>query len=122
MTSKMVINIDPTGTFKGIKEKRLLESTGLLKHFALDVFYCAPETVEEAFEELMECYGYGMGQDGTGWGTVDDSGYYISEADADTDMAPLVTFELGNDIQFNVYQYAICAVTDSKTTLMMRMD
>jgi hypothetical protein len=122
MSNVMTVDIDPTKSFKGIKPKKLLEATGLLPHFALDVAYSEPESVSEAFDMLMDCYQYGMGQDGSGWGVVDDKGYYVSEADEDTDMPPLVAFGLTEDITFYVYQYAICAVTDGTDTLMMRMD
>jgi hypothetical protein len=116
------VHIDPTSGFEGIKPSKLLEATGLLPHFAADVAMSEPESVQEAFDMLMECYQYGMGQDGTGWGTVDEDGMYISEHKEDPDMAPLVTFGLTDEINFNVYQYAICAVTDGTETLMMRMD
>jgi hypothetical protein len=118
----MTIDIDPTGNFKGIRPKKLLEACGLLPHFALDVAYSTPEDVQEAFDLLMECYQYGMGQDGLGWGTVDAEGMYISAYEDDPDMAPMVAFGLTEDITFYVYQYAICAVTDGTDTLMMRMD
>jgi hypothetical protein len=119
--NKVKVEIDPTGDFKGIKPSRLLEATGLLPMFAADVAMSTPESVQEAFDMLMECYGFGMGQDGSGWGTVDDKGMYVSEHD-DPDMAPMVKFGLTDEIDFLVYQYAICAVTDGTTTLMMRMD
>jgi hypothetical protein len=122
MNNIMTVDIDPTGAFKGIKESKLLAACGLLPHFALDVALSTPESVQEAFDMLMDCYQYGMGQDGTGWGTVDEKGMYISEHDEDPDMAPMIAFGLTSDITFYVYQYAICAVTDGETTLMMRMD
>jgi hypothetical protein len=116
----MTVDIDPTDSFKGIKPKKLLEATGLLSHFALDVAYSTPESVQEAFSMLMDCYGYGMGQDGVTDATVSPEGVYSYPEDPD--LYPLVAFGLTEDIIFYVYQYAICAVTDGTDTLMMRMD
>jgi hypothetical protein len=114
--------IDPNEGYKGIKDSKLMEATGMLPYFAAEAALCTPTSVKEAFDILMECYGYGMGQDGSGWGTVSDKGTYQSEYDEDPDIEPMVKFELTEDIDFLVYQYAICAVTDGETTLMMRMD
>jgi hypothetical protein len=119
--NRVQTHIDPTSNFEGIADKALLAATGLLPHFAADVAMSTPVDVQEAFDMLMECYQYGMGQDGSGWGTVDEDGMYISEHD-DPDMAPMVRFCLTDEIDFLVYQYAICAVTDGTDTLMMRMD
>ena len=116
------VNIDPLKEYEGVKPQRLLQATGLLANFAADVAMSEPESVQEAFDMLMECYGYGWGQDGSGWGTVDDKGVYHSEFKEDPPMAPLVQFVLTPDISFYVYQYSICAVTDGETTLIMRMD
>ena len=113
--------IDPLNAFEGIKEDKLLAATGLLGMFAADVALTEPETVKGAFDDLMECYQYGMGQDGSGWGTVEDM-VYKSEHEGDPDMSPLVAFHLTEEIDFLVYQYAICAVTDGETTLMARFD
>lgn len=121
--NRVDIIIDPQGAYEGVKPERLLQSTGLLALFAEDVAMSEPESVQEAFDMLMECYGYGWGQDGSsGWGTVDSEGTYISAFKEDPPMAPLVRFGLTLDIDFYVYQYSICAVTDGETTLMMRMD
>ena len=114
--------VDPLGEYKGHKKSKLLESTGLLPYFAVDVAMSEPEGVQEAFDMMQECYGYGMGQDGSGWGTVDERGMYQSEDKSESAMAPLVQFRLTPEINFYVYQYAITAVTDGKTTLMARMD
>ena len=118
----MKIEIDPNGAFKGIKKAKLLEAMGLLPYFAQDVAYSEPESVQEAFDMLMDCYGYGMGQDGSGWGTVDEEGRYISISEEDPALDPLGTFELTEDLTFYVYQYAITAVSDGEKTLMARMD
>ena len=113
--------IDPSGSFAGIKPSKLYEATGLRSYFAADVALMEPESVEEAFEALMECYGAGFGQDGTGWGTVEDM-VFTSENEDDPDMKPIVAFHLTEEIEFLVYEYAICAVTDGVRTMMMRMD
>ncbi len=117
----MKVTIDPTESFKGIKHEKLLEATGLLPYFAADVALSEPESVQEAFDMLMECYGMGYGQDGSGWGSVDGT-TYKSEHEGDPDMEPMVTFELTDDISWHVYQYSITAVTDGEQTLMARFD
>ncbi len=117
----MKVTIDPTESFKGIKHEKLLEATGLLPYFAADVALSEPESVQEAFDMLLEAYGMGYGQDGSGWGTIDGT-TYKSEHEGDPDMEPLVAFELTDDITFYVYQYAICGVTDGEEVLMCRMD
>ena len=117
----MKVTVDPLDAYEGIRPAKLLEATGLLPYFAADVALTEPESVKGAFDDLMECYGMGLGQEGSGWGTVDDM-VYKSEHEGDPDMSPLVAFHLTEDIDFLVYQYAICAVTDGKETLMMRMD
>ena len=115
------VTIDPLKAFEGIKDAKLLEATGLLAYFAADVAMTGPESVPEAFAAIMECYWFGMGQDGTGWGTVDDM-LYKSEHEGDSDLPPLVAFHLTDEIDFLVYQHAICAVTDGTETMMARMD
>ena len=115
------ITIDPLSAYEGIKPEKLLAATGLLPHFAAEVHLQDPESVRGAFEDLMEVYGFGYGQDGSGWGTVDDM-VYKSEHEGDPDMSPMVAFHLSDTIDFLVYQYSICAVTDGTDTLMMRMD
>ena len=123
MTSStgMDLTIDPLDAHVGVKNSKLLDATGLLSFFAADAALSEPEDVKEAFDMLMEAYGMGYGQDGSGWGTVDEL-VYKSEHEGDPDMSPLVVFHLTPEIDFIVYQYAICAVTDGKDTLMMRMD
>jgi hypothetical protein len=122
----MAVTVDPLDAYEGIKPAKLLEATGLLRYFAAEVALTEPESVKGAFDDLMECYGMGLGQDGSGWGTVEDM-VYKSTPDAngdplDPDMSPLVAFHLTGEIDFLVYQYSICAVTDGKETLMMRID
>ena len=123
MTSEtgMKVTIDPLDEYKGVKNSKLLDATGMLSYYAVDVSLSEPESVQEAFDMLMEAYGMGYGQDGSGWGTVDEM-VYKSEHEGDPDMSPMVAFHLSDTIDFLVYQYAICAVTDGKDTLMMRMD
>ena len=120
-TVGMPVTVDPLDGFRDIKEERLIEAIGLLGHFAAEVYLQAPESVEDAFRDLMEVYQMGYGQDGSGWGTVEDM-VYKSEHEGDPDMDPLVAFHLSDTIDFLVYQYAICAVTDGTETLMMRLD
>ena len=115
------IIVDPMNTYAGIKPRKILESLGLLPYFAAEVHLMEPETVREAFDSLMEVYGFGMGQKGDEWGTVEDM-VYKSGCEGDPDLTPLASFKLTEDIDFLVYQYAICAVTDGTDTLMMRMD
>ena len=117
----MAVTVDPLDAYEGIKPAKLLEATGLLSYFAADVALTQPESVKGAFDDLMECYGMGYGQDGSGWGTVDQM-VYKSEHEGDPDMSPLVAFHLTEEISFLVYQYAIVAVTDGKVTLLARMD
>ena len=120
----MKVTIDPLNTYEGIKPTKLLEATGLLGYFAADVALQGPESVKGAFDDLMECYpssGFISPTGGHGWGTVEDM-VYKSEHKEDPDMSPLVAFHITEDIDFLVYQYAICAVTDGTETLMMRMD
>lgn len=117
----MNITIDPTDSFKGIKDKKLLASCGLILDFAEMVRYQQPETAQQAFDMLMDVYGYGSG-DGSGWGTVDAEGAYRSEYEEDSDLPPIVTLKLGEGIDLNVYQYGIVSVVDKETTLITRMD
>ena len=117
----MKATIDPLEGFEGIKDEKLMEACGLLPYFAAEVHLQEPESVQEAFRDLMDVYQMGYGQDGSGWGTV-EAMVYKSEHKEDPDMDPLMVFHLTEDIDFLVYQYAICAVTDGETTLMMRMD
>ena len=113
------VTIDPKDAYKGIKPAKLVEACGLLPYFAADVALQAPESVQEAWDGLMECYGFGdVSSDH--WGTVEDMTYKSSEDDPD--MEPLVRFGLSDEIDFLVYQYAIVAVTDGETTMMGRMD
>lgn len=118
----MKVTIDPLNAFFGIKPEKLLEATGILSYFAADVSLTAPDSVKGAFDDLMECYGMGVGQDGSGWGTVDAGGVYKSEYEEDPDMSPMVTFHLSDTISWHVYQSAITAVTDGEDTLMARFD
>lgn len=115
----MEVTIDPLNAFEGIKDSKLLEACGLLAYFAADVHMMEPESVQEAWDGLMDNYGFGdVSSDH--WGTVEDMVYKSSEDDPD--MKPLARFGLTEDIDFLVYQYAICAVTDGETTIMGRMD
>lgn len=121
-TTDTIVTIDPTDSFKGISKSALIAAVGILPYFAAEVSLAGPESVQEAFDMLMECYGCGMGQDGSGWGTVDPDGMYVSEHVGDADLAPLVSFSLSPEITFYVYQYSITAVTDGEVTLIARMD
>ena len=80
----MKATIDPLKAYEGIKDDKLLAATGLLPYFAAEVYLTQPESVSEAFSLLMECYGMGYGQDGSGWGTVVDR-VYKSEHEEDED-------------------------------------
>ena len=118
----MIVKVDPTESFKGISKSKLVAAVGILPYFAAEVSLSGPESVSEAFDMLMECYGFGMGQDGSGWGTVDSDGMYVSQHEGDPDLAPMVAFSITPDITFYVYQHSITATTDGETTLIARMD
>lgn len=117
----MSYTIDPLKGFEGASKGALLDACGLLPYFAQAVHDTAPESVQEAFDGLMECYKFGGWQDGSGWGTIEDM-VYKSNYMEDPNMKPLVVFHLTDTIDFLVYQHAITGVTDGEETLMMRMD
>ena len=119
----MKTTVDPNGQYKGIAEKKLIQAAGLLPFFAQDVSMSKPDGIQECFDMLMECYGFGMGQDGSGWGTIDpETGVYTSEHEGDPDMNPLIKFEITPELTWYVYQYAITGLTDGDKTMIVRMD
>jgi hypothetical protein len=119
----MKTTVDPNGQYKGIAEKKLIQAAGLLPFFAQDVSTSKPDDIQECFDMLMECYGFGMGQDGSGWGTIDpETGVYKSEHEDGPDMDPLIKFEITPELTWYVYQYAITGLTDGYKTMIVRMD
>ena len=117
----MKATIDPLKAHEGIKDDKLLAAIGLLPYFAAEVYLTQPESVTEAWELLQECYGYGYGQDGT-YGDTEVTPEGVWKSPEDPDLSPLVAFQLTDEIQFLVYQYALVAVTDGEETLCGRMD
>jgi hypothetical protein len=120
MSKEMQVDIDPTGSFEGIKHNKLIQAVGILPNFAFSVYYMEPESVEEAYKLLQDEYGFGGGL-----GTMD--GVTLTEDDVwqyegDPDLAPMATFHLTDSIRFNVYQHAMVSVTDGTTTMCTRMD
>ncbi len=117
----MTMIIDPNEAFAGIKPKKLVDVMGIIPFFVQDVALSQPESASEAFELLQECYGYPVGDLlENGVGKVEQDGTYIYPDDPD--LSPIALFELPDDIQVFVYQYAFVAVRDAKTTLMARME
>ncbi len=115
-------NTDPLGQFKGIKPNKLIEATGLIPHFIQDVALSDPMDAQEAFELMIECYGFG-GEDtlAGGKGEVTEEGVY--RYPEDPDLYPLVSFTITEqDIEILVYQYGFVVVRDEDNTLMVRMD
>jgi hypothetical protein len=120
----MKISIDPLDAFNDVKNKgkKLLDACGLLPYFVLSTAETEPETAEEAMAAMEKCYGFGKMYDmlEKGEGTVEADGTYTYPEDPD--LKPLMTFELGNDIEILLYQHAFVVVRDKETTLMVRMD
>lgn len=111
--------IDPKDAYAGIKPTKLLEAAGLLPYFALEAALTQPESLQEAWDTLTECYGFGDSSSAA-WGHVEGLTYKSSEDDPD--MEPMLQFKLTEDISFMVYQYAIVAVTDGEGSIVGRMD
>jgi hypothetical protein len=116
----MKIEVDPTGTFKGIKKEKLLLACGLLPAFAWGVSFCEPESVFEAYTLLLDEYGFGEGLGIFEGSTLSEDD--VLSFEGDPDMAPLATFHLTDEIRFNVYQSAMVSVTDDFTHIVSRMD
>jgi hypothetical protein len=119
--AEMNVELDPTGNFKGVKHSRLLAAAGLIPQFAFSVHMSQPVSVQEAFDLMMEQYGFGFGN-GTEWGKVDKDGMYVSKHDEDDDMPPMLRMDVTEDIAVYFYQYAIVGITDGTTSLITRMD
>lgn len=114
---------DPNKAYAEMSEEKLFEVCGLLPFFAQDVSFSEPDDIQECFDMLMDCYGYGMGQDSSGWGTIDpETGVYASDDKRDPDMDPLIKFELTPELTWYVYQYSITALTDGSKSMIVRMD
>ncbi len=118
------VTVDPNGAFKGIRPSKLLESIGLIPYFVQDTAMCTPESAEEAYKIMGECYGFPMSPLE---GTLSDKGTYSYPGDPD--LEPLVKFTMldtkgnkGGTIEILVFQYAFVAVRDTESTLMTRMD
>ena len=111
--------IDPNDAYSGIKPTKLLEASGLLPYFALEAALTQPESLQEAWDTLTECYGFGDSSSAS-WGRIEGLTYKSSEDDPD--LEPMLQFKLTEDISMLVYQYAIVAVTDGTDTIIGRMD
>jgi hypothetical protein len=119
--AEMNVVPDPTGNFKGVRHDKLVMAAGLIPQFAFAVHMSQPETVQEAFDLMMEQYGFGFG-DGTEWGKVDKDGMYVSKHEEDDDMPPMLRMDVTEDISVYFYQYAIVGITDGTDSLITRMD
>lgn len=118
----MITSIDPTNSFTDAKPTRLLEACGLIPYFFAEAAVSKPKTAKEAFDIVMEAYGWGFGQDGSGWGTVDEKGMYVSSFEDDEDMAPLLSIEMAQGITGYIYQYGITAIKGPDSTFIARID
>jgi hypothetical protein len=121
----MDFTVDPQDAYEGVSPNALFRACGALPTFAHSVWFSDPESLEEACDMLMECYGMmGPGFSEDAWGTVDEEGVYTSKYEEDPQLSPFVEFELTDTLKFYVYEHAIVAVrdTDSGESRMTRMD
>ena len=119
------IKTDPQDHYKGIKPAKLIEAAGLIPFFIQDVALSDPRDAQEAFELMIECYGFG-GYDVLegGKGSIGKDGVFVYPEDPD--LYPTLSYtmksETDKDIEILVYQYGYVVVRDETTTLMVRMD
>lgn len=72
----------------------------LVCYFAADVAASEPDDIEECFEFLTDCYGYGYEQDGP---VNAKTGVFNSAIDkAYSDLDPLVAFEIAPELTWYV--------------------
>jgi hypothetical protein len=122
MSDVFKTTLDPNGAFEGVPSKGLYASLGLIPAFCHAVALSSPVSVREAFDMLMDEYGYGSG-DGTKWkATIRADGTLVSDYDEDPDLPPWALYNLTEDIKVYQYQSGIISVTDGNDTLITRMD
>ncbi len=119
-----VIKTDPLGAFSGIKGTKLQEACGLIPYFIQEAALSDPLDATEAFDMLLESYGYG-GSDmlPEGAGEVLEDGTFVYPEDPD--LAPMVSFVIQGEkdtIEILVFQYGYVVVRDKANTHMTRMD
>jgi hypothetical protein len=124
MYTALVTTTDPLQQFKGVPQGRLIAATGLIPFFVQDVAMSVPLDATEAFDMMLECYGYG-GKDTlpTSAGEVQKDGTYTHPED--TDLAPMVSWKFEGEkdtIEVLMYQHELVVVRDKARTHMTRMD
>jgi hypothetical protein len=124
MYTALVTTTDPLKSFKGVPRGRLLAATGLIPHFVQDVAMSVPLDATEAFDMMLECYGFG-GKDTlpTSAGEVTKEGVY--KHPEDTDLYPMVSWVFAGEkdtIEVLMYQHELVVVRDKARTHMTRMD
>jgi len=119
MNGGLEVVIDPNDAYTGIKPTKLLDAAGLLPYFVLEAALTQPESVQEAFDLMEECYGMPtpIFPD-----TSIDGGVWVSKHDEDEDLQPMLEFKVTEEILGYVYQYAFVAITDGEDTICFRMD
>ena len=118
------VTIDPLKGFKGIKDSKLFEATGLIPYFVAEAALTeGADTAQEVMNIMNEAYGFGMGDYNLlsdGVGQIDDDGLYHYEGDPD--MSPMVEFSFKENKVW-VYQFSLVAVQDADgNQVMQRMD
>ncbi len=121
----MEVTIDPNGAFKGVPQRGLFESCGLIPYFVAEAASTSLlENSEDVMEVMREAYGFStkynfLAQEGS---QVDECDVY-STSDDDPDLSPLIKFEF-DKFTVLVYEYALVAVLDGneENNIMERFD
>lgn len=121
----MEVTVDPTGAYKGVPQRGLFESCGLIPYFVAEAASTSLlESSEDVMEIMREAYGFStkynfLNQEGS---QVDEDGVY-STNDNDPDLSPILKFEFDKFTVF-VYHYGLVAVLDGneENNIMERFD
>ncbi len=106
----MEVTIDPTGAFKGVPQRGLFESCGLIPYFVAEAASTSLlENSEDVMEVMREAYGFStkynfLAKEGS---QVDKDGVY-STSDEDPDLSPF---------WFTSTHWLRCWTVTKKTTL-----
>ena len=124
MYTALVTTTDPLQQFKGVPQGRLIAATGLIPFFVQDVAMSVPVDATEAFDMMVECYGF-PAEDmlPKGKGEVSDRGVYSYPEDPD--LHPMVSWKFEGEkdtIEVLMFQHAFVVVRDKARTHMTRMD
>jgi len=114
--------VDPSGTFEGIKKEKLLAACGLIPYFVQEAALSGPLTATEVMDVMQECYGFpSLDMLEGGKGEVSEDGQY--RYPEDPPMDPMVKWTMdGTGVEVLMYQYAFVCVRDDETTQLVRMD